>query len=349
MHAPDTTRRALLGALAGASAVWLTAPALAGSPPALRDRRVLMGTVVDLTLDGAAAPVLAAARDAAWAEMEGLAGMMSRYVPGNALDRVQRAAGREPVAVPREMLRVMQAAQALAKSTQGAFDITVGALGWQFDETQKFKLPSPRQIESELRFVNYRDLVLNHCECSAWLKQPGMKLDLGGVAKLPILAAGLAAAAKAGAPTAMLNGGGDVLVRSAPGGREWRIGIRDPFAPQKLLAVLPLRDGVVASSGDYERGVTVDGRRWHHVLDPSTGYPTLGVRGVTLVGDSVDAVNGVGTSAMVLGPRRGAELLAGSPGRQALLVKQDGGLWVSPALAARLRPPPGARAVRGLA
>ncbi|WP_374674884.1 FAD:protein FMN transferase [Ideonella sp.] len=349
MRAPDSTRRALLGALAGASAAWLTAPALAGPAPALRDRRALMGTWVDLTLDGAPAATLAAARDAAWAEMERLAAMMSRYVPGNPLDRVQQAAGREPVAVPREMLRVMQAAQALAKSTQGAFDITVGALGWQFDETQRFKLPTARQIQSELRFVNYRDLVLNHCECSAWLKRAGMKLDLGGVAKLPILAAGLAAAVQAGAPAAMVNGGGDVLVRSAPGGREWRIGIRDPLAPDRLLAVLPLRQGVVASSGDYERGVTLDGRRWHHVLDPATGYPTAGVRGVTLVGEGVDAVNGLGTAAMVMGPQRGADLLAGTPARQALLVRADGGLWASPGLAARLQPPPGARRVRGLA
>jgi FAD:protein FMN transferase len=347
----DLSRRGLLQTLlAGASAAWIGTPALAGAAPALRDRRVLMGTMVDMSLDGAPAERLATARDAAWAEMQRLANMMSRYVPGNALDRVNAAAGREPVKIPREMVELLRTGRRLSATTAGAFDMSVGALSWRFDDPARAVLPADAQIKADLRRVGYRELVVNHCECSAWLRQPGMKLDLGGIAKLPILEAGMRVLARQGVPSAMLNGGGDVLVRAEGAtARPWRIGIRDAAAPDKLLAVLPLRNGVVASSGDYERGFTLRGRRYHHVLDPATGYPTEQVRGVTLLADTVDEVNGLGTAAMVMGPERGAALLAASPARQALLVKRDGGLWATPALAARLEPPPGQRRVRGLA
>lgn len=346
-----TSRRVLLQTmLAGASAACLATPALAGAAPALRDSRTLMGTRVDMSLDGAPAGRLETARDAAWAEMARLAAMMSRYVPGNPLDQLVGAAGREPVRIPRELFDILRAGRQISILSDGAFDMSVGALGWRFDTPAQPILPNEAQIRAELRFVNYRDLILNDCECSAWLRRPGMKLDLGGVAKLPILAAGLAVLERHRVPRAMLNGGGDVLVRSSgASARPWRIGIRDAAAPERLLAVLPLHDGVVASSGDYERGVTLAGRRYHHVLNPATGYPTEHVRGVTLLADAVDTVNGLGTAAMVLGPERGAALLAGSPARQAMLVRADGSLWATPVLAARLEPPPGSRSVRGLA
>lgn len=349
MPAPENTRRGLLkGLLAGASAVWL-APALAGAEPALRDSRSLMGTRVDLSLDGAPRARLEVARDAAWAEMERLAAMMSRYEAGNALQRLIAAAGREPVQIPREMFDILRTGRHLSILTGGAFDMSVGVLDWHFNTPKELVLPKDSQIKSLLKLVDFRELILNDCECSAWLRRAGMKLDLGGVAKLPILAAGMAVIERHGVPAAMLNGGGDVLVRSGgPRARPWRIGIRDAAAPERLLAVLPLRHGVVASSGDYERGFTLGGRRYHHVLDPATGYPTERVHGVTLVADTVDEVNGLGTAAMVMGPERGAALLAASPARQAMLVRADGGLWATPALAARLEPPPGQRRVRGL-
>lgn len=350
MPPPDTTRRGLIQTLlAGASAAWLAHPALAGAAPSLRDSRPLMGTQVDLSLDGAPRARLEAARDAAWAEMARLAAMMSRYRPGNPLDRLCRAAGREPVGIPREMFDILRAGRQLSISTGGAFDMSVGVLDWHFDTPEELVLPKDSQIRSQLKLVGYRDLILNDCECSAWLRRPGMRLDLGGVAKLPILAAGMAVIERHGVPAAMLNGGGDVLVRSSGArARPWRIGIRDAAHPERLLAVLPLHQGVVASSGDYERGFTLGGRRYHHVLDPATGYPTEQVHGVTLVADTVDEVNGLGTATMVLGPDRGAALLAASPARQAMLVRADGGLWAKPALAARLEPPPGQRRVRGL-
>lgn len=340
------TRRGVLRALAlGGGAAWLTGPLWAAggaAGSAWRASRALMGTRVDLTLDGAPAVVLQAAAEAAFAQMQRLADLMSRYRPGNPLALLAAAAGRHPVPMPQELLGILKVAQRISEETQGAFDVTVGALaGWQFDKIE-WNIPDAQKIQHDLRYVNHRRLILDKPAGTAFLTRAGMQVDLGGVAKLPILQAGMDVLARHGVPAALVNGGGDVIVRGCPAAGPWRIGVRDPAAPRQLLGVLPLQgDAVVASSGDYERCVVRDGRRYHHVLDPSTGYPTAGVHGVTLLGRHVDEVNGLGAAAMVLGPTRGARLLAGGTSGQALLVRQDGGLWLSPTLAQRLQPPPG--------
>lgn len=348
MDSPSLTRRRLLRSLAlGAGVAWLSGPLWAGVPAAGRGSRTLMGTQVDLLLDGAPPALLRQALEAAFAEMQRLADMMSRYRPGNPVAALHATAGRHPIAIPPEMLRVLAAARDISIQTRGAFDVTVGGLsGWQFGQAD-FNIPSGAQIHHDLRHVNHRHLHVNEKAGTAFLERPGMQVDLGGVAKLPILQAGLDVVARHGVPAALVNGGGDVLVRGRPASGPWRIGVRDPATPAQLLGVLPLEDdAVVASSGDYERCVVRDGRRYHHVLDPATGYPTEQVHGVSLVGRRVDEVNGRGAAAMVLGPGRGAAMLAATPSAQALLVRAGGGVWMTPALQARLLPPPGREALR---
>ncbi|MDF6571896.1 FAD:protein FMN transferase, partial [Escherichia coli] len=128
-----------------------------------------------------------------------------------------------------------------------------------------------------------------------------MRLDLGGIAKLPILEAGMRVLRQHGIRDAMINGGGDVVASGKLQGHEWRVGLRDPLAPERLLGVVTLSDGVVASSGDYERYFMHNGQRFHHVLDPETGLPAHGPHGVTLIGRDVDDVNGLGAAIMAAG------------------------------------------------
>ena len=120
-----------------------------------------------------------------------------------------------------------------------------------------------------------------------------MALDLGGAAKVPILEAGMQALRRHGIDNAMVNGGGDVLVAGQLNGRPWRVGLRDPRAPEKMLGVLALEgQAIVASSGDYERFFMVDGQRQHHILNPATGRPTHGPHGVGLLARDAASVNG---------------------------------------------------------
>lgn len=326
-------RRQCLSGLGLLAAGWALNPGLALAG-VRRDARLLMGTRVDLVLGEphADAPL---AIDAAWAEMQRLERLMSRYRSESLVSALHRQAGRGAVQAPPELLAVLRQAAALSERTRGDFDISVGAYqGWSFDATQPHR-PSAQELQEERRLVNHRDVLVDGN--TVRLARPGMRIDLGGVAKLPILQAGMRVLERHGVRHAMINGGGDVLTRGQLHGQDWRVGLRDPRAPGQLLGVLTMRDGCVASSGDYERTFLQDGRRYHHVLDPRTGWPTEGVRGVVLVARDTAMVNGIGAAAMVGGPARGLGLMASLPGVDSLLVDAGGAVHTQGRMAQRLQ------------
>jgi len=330
------SRRAFGAALPLLATALYLRPALA-DPQVQRASRPLMGTQLDITVQAADAEQRRLALQAAFAEMERLAGMMSRYRAASLVAALQRAAGQDEVAVPDEMFAVLQMAKAMARRSGGAFDPTIGALAeWNFDPARP-AMPTPAQLARELPLVDHRDLLLDERAMTARLRRPGMRLDLGGIAKLPILAAGMQTLRRHGIEHAMLNGGGDVLVRGQLQGRDWRIGLRDPRAPAQLLGTLALSEGWVAASGDYERCFERAGRRYHHILDPQSGQPSQGPHGVVLVARRLEAINGLGAAIMVAGAEAGRRWLAQSPEVDALIAERDGRLWQSPGMTARLR------------
>lgn len=305
------------------------------------EQRALMGTRVRITLIEADAARRRAAFAAAWARMQSLADQMSRYREGSVVRQLAAQAGGAPLRVSPETMQVLLAAREVAAFTEGAFDASVGAYrDWHFGDDAAGGAPEivdARRLGEQRRLVDWRRVELDAHALSARLPARGMALDLGGIAKLPILQAGLAEITRAGVAAAMIDGGGDVVCRGGPPGRDWRVGIRDPRAPQRLVGVVTLRDGVVASSGDYERFFDRAGRRWHHVLDPATGWPTQGVHGVALLAHDVGALNGLGAAIMVGGLERGQRWLARRPGVDALIAT-DASTWLSPGMQARLAP-----------
>lgn len=332
----------LLGALPWATRAAHATHADAPSGPQ-RVRRVLLGTQVDIVTDGLPAADLLAATEKALAQMQHLEGMLSRYHAASVVRRIAAQAGRAPVPVSAQVMQVLQSAQRVAHESAGAFDPTVGALvdtatGWHFEPGQE-NAPTAAEIAQALPRVGVRDLHLDVRAGTAYLARPGMALDLGGIAKLPILQAGLEVLQREGVDHALINGGGDVLVRGQLQGRPWRIGVRDPRQPQQLIGVIHAQGtGIVASSGDYERGFTRAGRRLHHVLDPRTGWPTRGIHGVALwsaEGD-VQAVNGWGTALMVQGMGAVPAWSAQHPRIAVLAGGADGALWQSPSMALAL-------------
>ncbi len=339
---PQTRRRLLCGAtayLAGAALLGWAQPLRAGlvaarAPQRHRVERVLMGTRVAIAAVGEE-PLLAPAIEAAFSEMQRQVALLSHYSATNAVAAVNLSAGLQAVSVPPELMKVLLAAQAVARRSDGAFDVTVGSVGrWHFDPAAP-AMPTPERIAAGLLGVDWRLLTLDERAGTALLGRRGMRLDTGGIAKLPILQAGLLTLQGHGIHTALVDGGGDVLAMAAPQVRPWRVGIRDPRAPQRLVGAVDVTNGIVASSGDYERCFDRDGRRYHHVLDPRTGYPAQGPHGTTLLADSVDAVNGLGTAVMVMDPDDGRALLRRS-GVDALVGGRDSSLWLTQGLQRRM-------------
>lgn len=328
-------RRMVLGAPLAAGALWLMPASV--HAVTLRDQRTLMGTQIDLQVDHAEAQQAHDAVNAAWLTMTRLEQMMSRYVPGNALDALHGAAGQSPQSVPPELFAVLQAAQALNTASHGAFDPTVGSLrDWDFRPGHQH-VASEDAIRSQLRLVGSSHWVLDPKRRTAMLRTPGTRLDLGGIAKLPILQAGMAALHAGGIRSAMINGGGDVLVSGGLRGAPWRIGIRDPRQPEKTLGTIALRDGIVASSGDYERCFDQGGQRYHHVLNPRTGYPASGPHGAVFVAADAATINGWGAATLVAGRGFAQHQLERHAGVRGLVVERDRSVWMSPGMAAMLR------------
>ena len=323
----------LLGAVAWAG------PGLARAAGPQRASRNLMGTRVDIVADGGDARQLQAAMEQAFGEMQRLEALLSRYRQDSVVRRLADAAGRHPVAVPPQVMDVLASARQVWRESAGAFDPTVGALsGWHFEPGQH-AMPAAADIAAALRHVDARQLRLDERAGTAYLTERGMALDLGGIAKLPILAAGLGVLERNGVTNALINGGGDVLASGRLQGRPWRVGVRDPRAPDKLLGAIAIEGfGIVASSGDYERGFVHQGRRLHHVLDPQTGWPTQGVHGVALLARDVQAVNGWGTALMVQGMAAVPAWSAARPGVGVLAAGSDGALWQSTGMQAALKP-----------
>jgi len=248
------------------------------------------------------------------------------------VSQINRAAGAQPVTVPRELMEVLAMARRVSERSEGAFDITVGSLkAWRFNPEDP-AMPSPDEIRHALPLVNFRHVMLNEKNRTVLLKQHGMRIDLGGIAKLYILDAGMQMLKQRGITHAMINGGGDVAVMGSHQGRPWRIGIRHPRRGDVLLGTVELTQGWVVTSGDYERYFFRDGKRYHHILDPRTGYPTEGPQQVTLVANDIGRVNGYTLAIMVRGTAWGRDLIAQTPRLSGLIVDHAGQLWSSPGM-----------------
>jgi thiamine biosynthesis lipoprotein len=296
------------------------------------DTRPLMGTLVSMTVEGPRRDVLEQGVNDAYREMSRLSDMMNHYNPDSVVSQINRQAGAQPVTVPRELMEVLVMARRVSERSEGAFDITVGSLKvWRFNP-EKPGMPSPDEIRHALPLVNFRHVILNEKNRTVLLKQYGMRMDLGGIAKLYILEAGMHVLKQRGITHAMINGGGDVAVMGSHQGRPWRIGIRHPRRGDVLLGTVELTQGWVVTSGDYERYFFRDGKRYHHILDPRTGYPTEGPQQVTLVANDIGRVNGYSLAIMVRGAEWGRALIAQTPGLSGLIVDHAGQLWSSPGM-----------------
>ncbi len=341
VHPPTDRGRRRITALAGLTLLgaspWPAAARPAGGVR-LHEARALMGTQVELLVDGDDAAALREAVSHAFGVMERQAALMSHYRESSGTAAISRAAGAQAVRSAPELMAVLRQAQAVSHRTGGAFDATIGSAGrWHFDPARP-RLPSPGEVARGLPLVNWRDLLLDERAGTAWLRRPGMRLDLGGIAKLPILEAGMQALRDAGIERALVNGGGDVLATARDDQPAWRVGVRDPRRPAEVLGVVTLRRGVLASSGDYLRCVEQQGQRYHHVIDPRTGYPSRGAHGVTLLAERVADVNGLGTAAMVMNDNAARTMFELMPGVQALIARRDGSLWRTPGLRLQVQP-----------
>jgi thiamine biosynthesis lipoprotein len=301
--------------------------------------RYLMGTSVGIEAHGGDAERRRAAIEEAFGAIAEVDRLMSNYRDDSELARINRDASREAVPVGDAMLGVLQAAEQVSRKSQGAFDITVGPLMrlWGFHD-KKPHLPTESELAAVRPLVDYRNLAIDAGQHTIRFTRPGVELDLGGIAKgfAVELAAGVLR--RAGMTGFIDAGGNEYFLGTPPGKSAWTVGVTDPDHADRLLGVIDCAEGSVSTSADYSNFLTVNGRRYGHVLNPHTLYPSDAALSVTVLSRDGTMADAVSKAAFILGPKEGLALVDSYPGMSALIAYRSSSGVVSLALSDRLKP-----------
>src|SRR4051794_41122568 len=308
-----------------------------------------MGTAVDFIVwtddDVAAEPAV----DEAMKELRRIETLMTDWEhpgePASDVVQVNRNAGRTPVAVHPETLEVIDAALEMSRRSAGAFDISYAAMRgvWKFDEEIDRKLPSANQIAALKKLINYKDIVVDHAAKTVFLKQPGMRIGLGGIAKGYAVDHCVAVLRKRGLNDFVIQAGGDLFASGSKSGMPWMVGIRDPRALRgDYFASAPVENHSFSTAGDYERSFMLDGKRYHHIIDPRTGYPATASRSVAIWAKDALTADAIDDAVFILGPEKGLELVESIEDCGAVVVDAANKVWISKRLVGKvqvLKPP----------
>ncbi|QSX08964.1 FAD:protein FMN transferase [Alkalibacter rhizosphaerae] len=259
--------------------------------------------------------------------IEELENQLSVHKDGSDLYNIKINAGIKPVSVSEHTIKVIQRSMDYAKITEGKFDITAGPLIdlWNI-QPPTGHVPTQGELEAALTKIDYRKLVIDEDKQTVFLKEEGMIANLGAIAKGYIADVVKEFLLEEGIEHAIINLGGNVLlVGGRVDGTDFRIGVQDPDATRNTyLGVIKTSDASLVSSGDYERYFEQDGIRYHHILDPDTGYPSdTEIRQVSIVSPlSVDG-DALSTTLFLLGLDQGLALIESMEGVDAVFVTHD--------------------------
>jgi thiamine biosynthesis lipoprotein len=272
-----------------------------------------------------------------------LEGLLSRFLPKSDVGRINRSAGIRREKVSAETACILEYAIHLSRCSGGLFDATVGPLAGLWDYKHATAPPPDEKIRQVLSFVNFRDLDVNPAEKTASLKHPGQSVDLGGIGKGFASDRFMKIFQDYGITSAFSNIGGNVsTLGNKPDGLPWQVGIRHP-RQEGLMGAVAVTGKAVVTSGDYER-FFIDklGRRFHHILNPLTGYPAeSGLISVTIIADSAMTADALSTNVFVAGLERGLELIRKHLGVQAILTDDQLRVYVTRGLYQGFQPAEG--------
>lgn len=263
------------------------------------------------------------AAEAALARIEALDGRLSDYDPESELSRLSRGEPGTPRPVSADLFTVLATAREVSARTGGAFDVTVGPLvrPWR-RAARRGELPDPERLERARASVGWRWVELDEATRTVRLAEPGMRLDLGGIAKGYALDEALAVLREHGVARALVDGGGDVAASAPPPGRDgWSLGLDVGGGP---AGTVRLRDAACATSGDVHRSVEIDGVRYSHVVDPRTGLGVTHGRAATVIAPGGATADAWASALCVLSPERGLALVEALPGVEARVWQKGG-------------------------
>lgn len=289
----------------------------------------IMGTDVTITVVAKSNSEGEAAIDAGMGELRRLDAMMSLYKDTSELTRVNLAAGKHPVAVSPEMIEIVERAKEISRLSRGVFDVTIGPLVvlWQM-RLKENAVPTDAEIARARARVGYQNIIVDKKVSTLYLAKPNMIMDFGGM-KGYMADRAADTLKKRGVNDAVIAVAGDIWVLGhREDGKPWSIGVQHPREKDKILCVLELSDKYITTSGDYERFVIREKKRYHHIIDPRTGKPSKGVISATLIGDKGAIVDPLAKVPFILGPDEGMKVVQ-KLGIEAIIVDDQGKVFMT--------------------
>jgi thiamine biosynthesis lipoprotein len=264
-------------------------------------------------------------------EIKRIEDLLTTFKEDSQTNKINNAAGIHPVVVDREVFDLIQRSIKISQLTQGAFDITYGSIDkrlWNFDKSMT-TLPDPSVAKKMVRLIDYKNIELDTSRCSVFLKHKGMRIGFGGIGKGYAADRGKKLLVDMGVRSGVVNASGDLAVwGSQIDGKPWTIGIADPDTKIPFSSI-PLKDMAIATSGNYEKFVIINGKRYSHTIDPKTGLPVTGIKSVSIISPMAELSDALATPVMVMGIKAGIDMINQVKGVACIVIDDNNKMFTS--------------------
>jgi thiamine biosynthesis lipoprotein len=257
--------------------------------------------------------------------------LISSWDPNSQTSEINRNAGIKAIKVDEELYNLIDRSIAISKITNSAFDISYASMDriWKFDGSMT-EMPSEEEVKKSVAKVGYQNIELNPRDVSVFLKLPGMKIGFGAIGKGYAADMAKTLLIKNGVVAGIINASGDMNTWGRqPNGKHWKVAITNPLDKSKAFGLLPIKEGAVVTSGNYEKFVTFNGQRYSHIIDPRTGYPTKGILSVTVFSSRAELADALATSIFVMGIETGIDRINQLAKTECIIIDDAGNIYKS--------------------
>tara|TARA_R110002124_G_scaffold231181_1_gene396412 strand:- start:2587 stop:3567 length:981 start_codon:yes stop_codon:yes gene_type:complete len=261
-------------------------------------------------------------------EIDRIEKLISSWDENSQTSEINKYAGIKPVKVEAELFNLIERAMMISKLTDGAFDITYASMDkiWKFDGSMR-KMPSEEDIRASVTKVGYNNILLDKEKLTVFLKIKGMKIGFGAIGKGYAADMAKKLLLAKGVTSGIINASGDMNSWGKQvDGNEWKVAITNPLNKNKVFALLPISNGAVVTSGDYEKYVEFNGKRYSHIIDPRTGYPSTGIISVTVFAPKAELADALATSVFVMGKEAGLDRINQLPNIECIIIDDKGNI-----------------------
>lgn len=269
--------------------------------------------------------------DLAISEISRIEKEISSWDPESETSKIIANAGIQPVKVNRESFDLITRAVKISELTEGAFDITYASMDriWKFDGSMNH-LPTDDEIAQSIRKVGYKNIVLDPEHQTVFLKNKGMRIGFGAIGKGYAADKAKQLLISEGVNGGIINASGDLTTwGTQPDGSPWMVGITNPLNKNKVFSWFPLDNNAVVTSGNYEKFVEFNGKKYTHIIDPRTGWPVSGLTSVTIFAPKAELADALATSVFVMGRETGIDFINQLPGMECVIVDDNGKIFKS--------------------